>query len=271
MECFTVRKMAASSPASRADADRRVLFLHGGPGFSAELERRRYGTSLPVDWWDQPHVAASTANPFGTLVSAAIGELRRLSDHHGAPVAVLVSSLGTYLAWELLRQAPDRIASVIVSGGTFDARTPFLRWGRHLARRNADPAMDQASCLAESGGPETFWALIDRIVAIPGFYDDYWGPDSREQRAAMRTLAAEGSMFDLPTFQAVMPVLLSAGKLPAVTNPGRSIRVLVGRHDPLAEETDPQIWRALLPDASIELVDCGHFPHLELPAAAWMP
>ncbi len=252
-------------------SDPRILFLHGGPGFSAELERRRYGASLPVHWWDQPHIAAGTANPFATLVSAAIGELRRLSDRCGAPVAVLVSSLGTYLAWELLRQAPDRIASVIVSGGTFDARTPFVRWGRRLARSRGDPAMEKASGLAESSDPDAFWALIDRITAVPGFYDRYWGPDSQEQRAAMRALAAEGPMFDLATFQAVMPTLLSAGRLHALADPERPIRVLVGRHDPLAEETDPEIWRALLPFASIDLVDCGHFPHLELPVAAWMP
>lgn len=271
MECFTVREMAASSQSSRTDSDPRVLFLHGGPGFSAALGRRRYGASLPIHWWDQPHIAAGAANPFGTLVSAAIGELHRLSDRRGAPVAVLVSSLGTYLAWELLRQAPDRIASVVVSGGTFDARTPFARWGRRLARSHDDPAMDKATRLAESGDPEAFWALIDRIVAIPRFYDEYWGPDSREQRAAMRALAAEGPMFDLATFQAVMPALLSAGKLPTLADPACPTRVLVGRHDPLAEETDPEIWRAIVPFASMELVDCGHFPHLELPPAMWMP
>ena len=52
---------------------------------------------------------------------------------------------------------------------------------------------------------------------------------------------------------------------------GGSVRVLIGRFDPYARADDGQLWRAVLPQASVEFVDAGHFPHLELPVEIWMP
>lgn len=250
----------------------RVLFVHGGPGFTAELERRRYAASLPVHWWDQPRVLATAPKAYEKLIQAAVAELKRLSDRNGAPVALLVSSFGTYLACELLRRAAERVESVTISGGVFDSRLPFVRLGRYLARCKSDQAIAEASRAAEDPtDPAGIWTLIGRIAATPGFYDHYWAPGAHEQRAAMRVLAAEGPMFDPATFEAVMNKLLSFGALAAPNGESRPTRVLLGRYDPLVDEADPSIWRVLFPSALIEVVDCGHFPHLELPPSAWMP
>ena len=42
----------------------KMLFLHGGPGLHAAVERAWFGDSLPVLWWDQPAVAADDPAPF---------------------------------------------------------------------------------------------------------------------------------------------------------------------------------------------------------------
>ncbi|HXE08426.1 MAG TPA: alpha/beta hydrolase [Acidobacteriaceae bacterium] len=263
----------------------RAIFLHGGPGFSAELERRRYAERLPVHWWDQPRLASDAVRPFDALVEAAREQLVGLSERRGAPVTVLASSFGTFIARELLAAIPERIESVTFSAGLLDIRLPFVRWGRWRAKRLADPALETASqAAAVSNDPDVFWKLIGHIVAMPDFFDDYWGPESLPQRAAMRALAAEGPMFDLATFRAVMndmlsPARPSPARMPSGDAPEEDacatmeipVRVLIGTHDLLAEKADVGAWRALFPSATIDLVDCGHFPHLELPPEAWMP
>lgn len=250
----------------------RVLFLHGGPGFSAALERRRYAASLPVHWWDQPRVAATAPRPYDELLQAAVAELKRISDLKGGRIALLANSFGAYLACDLLREARERVDSVTISGGVFDARLPFIRWGRYLARRNADQAIGEASRAAEDASDsEAFWTLIGRIAATPEFYDHYWAPAAQEQRTAMRALAEGGPLIDLTTFEAIMNDLLPRGPLSPLRDESPRVRVLLGRHDPLAEEADGRVWRALFPSASVEVVDSGHFPHLELPPLDWMP
>lgn len=59
--------------------ERTVLFLHGGPGMTAELERRRFGETLPVHWWDQPFVGPNAERPFQVLIDAAVTEVARIS------------------------------------------------------------------------------------------------------------------------------------------------------------------------------------------------
>lgn len=250
----------------------RVLFLHGGPGFSAELERRRHAASLPVHWWDQPRVAATAQKPYDDLLQAAVAELKRISDRKGGRVALLANSFGAYLACDLLGEARECVESVTISGGVFDARLPFIRWGRYLARRNADQTLGEASRAAEdTSDSEAFWALISRIAATPAFYDHYWAPGAHEQRAAMRALAEGGPLIDLVTFQAIISDLLPRGALSPPRGESLPVRVLLGRHDPLAEEADAGIWRTLFPSASVEVVGSGHFPHLELAPSDWMP
>ncbi len=249
----------------------RVMFLHGGPGFSAELERRQYGERLPVHWWDQPRVAADAAQPFDTLVTAARAELVALSERRGAPIALLASSFGAFLAHELLVAVPQRIESVTFSAGILEMRLPFVRLGRRLGRQLSNTQLQAASQEAEaSTDRQAFWTLFGQIAAVPNLFDHYWGPSSTQQRAVMRTLAAEGPLFDLPTVQAVMNELLSR-EVWAPIRAGVPARVLIGRYDPLAEESDVARWHTLLPAAAVELVDCGHFPHLELVPDTWMP
>ena len=50
-----------------------------------------------------------------------------------------------------------------------------------------------------------------------------------------------------------------------------SANVWIGRHDPYALPSDAEAWRVVLPNASVQFVDAGHFPHLELPPTLWQP
>jgi pimeloyl-ACP methyl ester carboxylesterase len=248
-----------------------VLFLHGGPGLSAELERQRFGNTLPVHWWDQPHVDADVAAPFERLVDAAEKELGRLFDVQKKPVALLSSSFGVHLALALIERVPEKIGSLDILGGTLDMRMAFVRLAQRISEVNRDADLKAVSVRAEdSGDSESLWALIGKLFTVGNLLDFYWGPGAQEQCERMKALAASGVLVHAATFQAVLADFLGR-KLAAPPTFSGTVRILIGRFDPYARPGDAALWEVVFPKASVEFVGAGHFPHLELPAKDWMP
>jgi pimeloyl-ACP methyl ester carboxylesterase len=248
-----------------------VLFLHGGPGLSAVLERRRFGDTLPVQWWDQPHVDAHVTAPFEWLVDAAEKELGRLFDAQQKPVALLANSFGVHLALALIEQMPEKIASLDILGGTLDMRVAFVRLGLRISEVNRDADLNAVSVLAEErGDSESLWALIEKLFTVSNLLDFYWSSSAQTQLEQMKALAASGSLVHVPTYLAVLRDFLERGPPGSPTFRG-AVRILIGRYDPYARADDAALWRAVLPHAAVEFVEAGHFPHLELPAKDWMP
>jgi pimeloyl-ACP methyl ester carboxylesterase len=248
-----------------------VLFLHGGPGLTCQLERDQYGDSLPVRWWDQPHFEAEQSSAFDRLVDAAIEELRRLHDLEMKPLALLANSFGAHLALALIDRVPAMIGHLSIVGGTLDLRTALVQLGFHVAEQNQDSSVAAASKRAQqSTDSASLWDLIDRLFSVTNLLDFYWSPAATVQRKAMNELAAKGALFHLPTYQAVLNDFMTRSP-PKPTKWRGSAAVWIGRNDPYASPSDAEAWGAVLPSASIQFVDSGHFPHLELPPSLWLP
>lgn len=244
----------------------RVLFLHGGPGFSAELERRQYGSSLPIHWWDQPHIALNDPHPFVSLVAACESEVRRMSSRIDRPVGLLASSIGARLAVELMHRVPELIGPVTFSGPVLDPRKAFAKLGQHLAHKRSDDALARAAmAAAESDSLESLWTLIGMILAGPPFFDEYFAPGAAAHAGAMSTLADEGRLLHGETFQAVLNDMVRVPVRAAPLRPGQSVQVLIGQRDPYTGERDTESWLEHLPGAVVMQFDAGHFPHLERP------
>jgi pimeloyl-ACP methyl ester carboxylesterase len=238
---------------------------------SAALERQRFGNTLPVHWWDQPHIDAEVAAPFKRLVDAAEKELGRLFDAQEKPVALLANSFGVHVALALIERVPEKLGQLHVLGGTLNMRAAFVRLGKHIAKANRDSGLGVASLSAErSVDSESLWKLIESLFAVSNLLDFYWGPDGQEQSASMKELAAKGLLMHAATFGVVLrDVLTQPG--PSSSQFAGPVRVLIGRYDPYAQPDDEELWRAVFPRASVEFVEAGHFPHLELPIEVWMP
>lgn len=238
---------------------------------TAEIERRQYGRTLPVRWWDQPRVGG-VDRAYEALVDAAANEVTRLSSELGATVNLLASSFGAYLARSLVDRVPEQIGSITVSGGVWDLRTAFLNLGLWFAARYDDVQFKKACTNAQAVGDlEAYGALLARVGAIPDYFECYWSAKAGGPREAMRALVTEGRLIDMPTFQAVLADVLMVPQVPlSAPHPG-GVRILVGRLDPYFHGRDISAWKGLWPGALVELVDAGHFPHLELPPADWMP
>ncbi len=249
-----------------------VLFLHGGPGLNARMERRQYGTSLPVLWWDQPCLRSGVPRPFDMLVEAVEVQLQEMAARKGGPIAILANSFGARIAIELLNRDPANIAALTISGGVLDLWLAFVRFGRHLARKRSDPHLHRlADAVMEGPSLERLWPLIGSITSAADFVDEYWSPTATLLRATMRTLATDGRLLHWETFQAVVSAVVWVPWHPVRKSPGIPIRVLIGRCDPYMEPDDVSYWLELFPDAQVQLVNAGHFPHLELPPSVWMP
>jgi pimeloyl-ACP methyl ester carboxylesterase len=238
---------------------------------SAALERQRFGNTLPVHWWDQPHMDADVSAPFEWLVDAAERELGRLFDVQEKPVALLANSFGAYLVLGLIERVPEKIRSVSIVGGILDMRTAFVRLGLRISEANRDAELEAVSVCAEKmGDSESLWALIEKLFAVANLLDFYWSPEAGAQLAEMKALAASGSLVHVPTYLAVLRDFLER-KSQAHPKFGGPVRVWIGRCDPYARPDDAGLWRAVFPQASVDFVETGHFPHLELPAKVWMP
>jgi pimeloyl-ACP methyl ester carboxylesterase len=250
----------------------RVLFLHGGPGLNAELERQRFGGALPVHWWDQPCVDEKSSAPWAELVDAAVREVESMADRRGRSITLLASSFGAVLACAVVERVPQRISHVTVSGGILDIRAALTRLAARVAIANGDSELAVLGVHATNDtDPASLWTLVGRLFSTPNILDFYWSSAASVQRNAMHELAARGGLLHAPTFEAVLHDFLSRDHGAPPRPWAGQARILSGRHDPYASEDDAQHWRKVFPLAETAVVDTGHFPHLELPPDKWMP
>jgi len=124
-----------------------VLFLHGAPGLACQLERDRFGDSLPVHWWDQPHFEADQSGAFDLLVDAAVEEVGRLSGLVEKAVALVASSFGAQSALAVIARVPAKISHLSIVGGILDLRTALRD------RKNKHPGSERTS---------GFWELSNK-------------------------------------------------------------------------------------------------------------
>ena len=82
------------APVASSTTPPKILFLHGGPGMTAELERRQFGSELPVYWWDQPLIRSQALRPVEVLIDAACLVINRLAEHHQAGIHILLGPPG---------------------------------------------------------------------------------------------------------------------------------------------------------------------------------
>lgn len=251
-----------------------ALFLHGGPGFNAEVERVWFGDTVPIHWWSQPIVAADDATPFDTLVKAAEIELTKLTEASSSMADVIAhSSFGAQLGLHLAQRQFARIRSLTLLGSTADPLIPFLRLGRALLRLHPSSELEQAVMAAQEGiDDRRFVDLINAILTVPNFMDHYWALQSSAQRDRHRALAAKAPPLEFGTFMAVMRNIVALRPRADVSAFKGKVAILLGRHDPFLEPAeDDREWRRFFPAADIRELACGHQVQFETPAEVWLP
>ena len=258
------------------------LFLHGGPGLHAVVERAWFGDTLPILWWDQPAVAADDPAPFRTLVAHAAGQLRALAGSSGGQVDLIAHSFGGQIAAVLANEHPTLIRRITLLGcAPPDPFRPFLLVGQRLLEAGYErPGLQDAMQAAQQNpDDDRFAALIQACFPDPFIPDIYFGPASAAAKDRYLALASVAPPVDLTTFFAVMIESIHASPLARVEACPEHRRrrfagevvALLGKHDPvLRVEESTEKWREIFPQAQFKVMDAGHFLHLELPPEAWL-
>jgi pimeloyl-ACP methyl ester carboxylesterase len=246
-----------------------TLYLHGGPGLNAGVERAWFDDSLPVLWWDQPLVGNAAA-PLDALVLACEAQVEAMAAQSGAPVRLLAWSFGGQLAASLAHRIPSLVDSIVLLGCIPDLALGFVRLGTRLAAEHpGDEALHSALAQARQAGRNTEASMA--LVAACGPYlpAAWFGPDSSAAATRFQSLAS-ALQFDGTTFSAVLVDHL--GMQPRKT-PARfdgPVTFVAGRHDRfLAPDEDAALWRRTFPQLSARTMDCGHAVQFEAAPALW--
>jgi pimeloyl-ACP methyl ester carboxylesterase len=242
-----------------------TLFLHWGPGGCCEVERKWFGESNPVSWWDQPLFGQEAPGAWPKLVEAATIELDRLAQASG-PVSLIGHSFGGQLALELSHRRPDLIRDItLVNAGEWPPRMFLALASRMKSEGLGGAALEQALAAARAKlGLDTFWGLLGQITAVPDFMDLYWGPESGPCKEKYFSLATPERIVNLPTFSSVMNSFFPAKRPEAASPFTGSVRLIAGSYDPLMQtEQELAAWKAHFPRIAGRTLACGHFAQFE--------
>jgi len=219
----------------------RVLLLHAFPfdcrmwaETKGALEEAGHAVSAP----DLPGPEAE-----GSL-GAWAERLLRTGEERIVPVGV---SMGGYLAFELWRRAPERVAGLVLVDTRAGAETPESRRGR-----------DETIELLRDEGVPALWERLEGVLFSPGAAPELVAR-AREmalEQGAERLVAAVEAIRDRPD----STELLAKIGVPAL--------VVVGEEDKLIPPTESDLLAERLPNARLRrIAGAGHLPPLEQPAA----
>jgi 3-oxoadipate enol-lactonase len=170
---------------------------------------------------------------------------RRVLGLVDGPFVPVGSSMGGYLAFQLWRQAPDRIAALVLADTRATPDSPEQRVARD----------DSIRVLGEAGR-EAFWDdLVPKIFAE--------GADPAVVERA-RTIAFEQPLTGLVATQET--IRDRADSRPILSTIDAPVLVLVGEEDRLTPPADSEAMVAALPDARFSRIPrAGHLAPLEQP------
>ncbi len=231
-----------------------VLFIHGYP-----LDHSIWDYPLAhLEGWmriapDLRGMGQSDAPDLGYSMATYAEDLLALLTAVGVDRVVLCGlSLGGYVAFEILRRAPERVRGLVLMDTRAEADTPEGRRAR-----------DAAAALARDGGAHAIAeAMLPKMLAGAAVADNP-GLVDRVRRMMESTpvagiLGALGAMRDRPDSSAFLKTLAD---VPAL--------VVVGEDDQLTPRERAQFMADALPDARLAVVPgAGHLTPMERPEAA---
>jgi len=229
-----------------------VLFIHGFP-FDHSMWRHQVAA---LSRWRciAPDLlgAGASAGPESpddySMVTYAADLIRLLDDQQIDQVVVCGLSMGGYIAFELLRQAPERVRAAILCSTKAAADTPEAKRGRDVMAAKAQN--EGARAIAEELVPK----LHGRVT--------------RERQPEVVREVAE--MITRQPVSGVVGALRALRERPDSTPLLGQIRmpvlVVAGEDDQITPAAGMQAMARAIPGARFALIrDAGHVTHLEQP------
>lgn len=228
-----------------------VLFIHGFP-----LDRMlwRHQVAELTGWWriapDLRGFGESDAPASGYSMAAYAEDLLSLLDLLGVRRAVLVGlSMGGYIAFEILRRRPERVAGLVLMDTRADPDTPEGTAARDLMIATA----------RERGALSVAEAMLPKLLGEDSLRER---PEVvGEVRRMMERAPVAGIVGALESMKArpdSRPLLPHLGGMPVLA--------VVGEQDRIVSPTVMRTLADAIPGAEFEVVSgAGHVPPLERP------
>ena len=232
-------------------AQQTLVLVHAFPLGAAMWDPQR--TAAPGWRIVTPSLPGFDGRPLlaDNTMAAYTRDLLDMLDEQGIERAIFGGlSLGGYVLFELLRQAPERVAGLILA----DTRTSTDTAERLVARRRSIER-------ARSGGAP---AIADDM--LPGIL----GPTTQASRPGVvaqvrRLIEAQPAETIVAGLQAIMTRVDSAAVLPSVAVP---TTIIVGDEDVITPPSDAEFMHRLIDGATLVTIPgAGHMANLETPDA----
>jgi len=229
-----------------------LVLLHGFPLAKESWDEPAglLAQSARVVRFDLRGLGSTTVTPGPYLMETLAGDVVEVLDALGIERAVVAGhSLGGYVALAFYRMFAERCAGLGIVASRFSADSPEqAAWRLDLAERAEREGM---APVAEAFVPKYFApdvyrdqpAMVDKAAQLVA------RTDPRGAAAMLRGMAARVDSHDL-TAEMDLPVALIAG-----------------RSDAFIPVAELQATSSQLPDATFEVLECGHTPLSEAPAA----
>ncbi|MGH7686639.1 MAG: alpha/beta fold hydrolase [Candidatus Dormibacteria bacterium] len=243
--------MAGTLPALHDTGDGApLLMLHAFPLDASQWDHQVAALSgrfrcLRPDYWGCGSSPLPPGEP--SLDSFALAVLQALDERGVDRFHLAGSSMGGYVAFAVLRQAPDRVMSLVLASTRATADSDEVRAAR-LALADAVLRDDSVESIVEPN--------IERLLS----------PDSRDEvhvadpvRGRIRRCTSAG-VAHAARAMAARPD--STPQLAAITMPAL---VLAGGHDTVTPRADVDAMVRAIPGAQLVTLQCGHLSNLEDP------
>lgn len=230
-----------------------ILFIHGYPLSHTVWEPQLAG----LEGWtriapDLRGMGQSDAPDLGYSMATYAEDLLALLSALGVERAVLCGlSMGGYVAFEILRRAPERVRGLVLMDTRAEADTPEGRRARETAMALARDGGSVA--IAESMLPKILSPTVQ--AENPSLVERV-----RQMMAATPVAGITGAIGALRDRPDSTGLLLELAEMPTL--------VIVGEQDQLIPPDKVRAMAAAIPGARFELVKgAGHLPTLERPDA----
>ena len=211
--------------------------------------------AFPLDsrMWDPHQAALEEAGyhaiapdlPGGDSANTLAAWAERVLHAADGPLVPVGVSMGGYLAFELWRQAPERIAALVLVGTRAGAGPQESRAGR-----------DDAIRVVCDDGPPALWERLEGRLFAPGAPPDVVA-HAREIALEQGTLRLKAAL------EAIRDREDSRETLATIDVP---VLVVVGEGDTLIPPEESEAMAAELPNARlVRIPGAGHLPPLEQP------
>lgn len=239
------------------------LFLHYGPGGSAQAERSLFGTKYPIDFWDQPILHGDRAT-FSNLSRSAIEH-----SHNTHADQLIGHSFGCNLI-DTMTGSRDFVSTVRISP-IRDLHDAFISLGTRLAQNpllapiQKQNLIDLISTLNQAQANQKqhhFFSLVRAVFQNPHTQKQYWFNEASFEKFQLAQTQPHQRPFSPEMWGLVISDYLS-GHHP-IPRAGSKELVILGDNDPYYTSVDDEAtyWKSL--GYQVQVVkNAGHYVHLD--------